>query len=59
MPCHFFSPACAVAAGKRLCLALTPKDIEQHPQIRIGGQVQEVDLRGYISRVAVEIIPPS
>lgn len=59
VPCHFFSPACAVAAGKRLCLALTPKDIEQHPQIRIGGQVQEVDLRGYISRVAVEINPPS
>lgn len=57
--CFFFSPACATAAGARLFLALTPKDRSRRPQIRIGGQVREIDLWGYISRVAVEVSPPS
>lgn len=58
-PCYFFSPACATAAGRRLFLALTPKDRSRGPQIRIGGQTREIDLWGYVSRVAAEISPPA
>ena len=58
-PCYFFSPACAAAAGKRFFLALTPKDRLRKAQIRTGAQTEEIDLWGYVSRVAVEIHPPA
>ena len=58
-PCYFFSPACATAAGSRLYLALTPKDTKRRPLIRAGEREQELDLWGYVSCVAVELIPPA
>lgn len=58
-PCHFFSAACAVLMGRRFVLALNPKDTGKPPQIRDGSQTRELDLYGYVSRVALEINPPN
>ena len=57
--CHFFSPACAALAGTRFVLALNPTDIRKKPRILDGGDEREIDVYGYVSRVAVEISFPA
>ena len=59
VPCHFFSPACATLVGERFILALNPKDILRRPQLLDGGGLKEVDVYGYVSRVAAEVRLPA
>lgn len=55
LPCHFLTPACASFAGGVPRLALTPRDTRRRPFVRTGTRVQEVDVNGYVSGLAVEI----
>ena len=57
--CHFLSPACAAICGDKLIYALSPRAGGGFPKVRIGEAVEELEIHGFISRVAVEISPAS
>lgn len=56
---HFFSPACAALLGGRFVMALTPRDITEHPRILQDGREREITLHGYVSSVSLAVSPPA
>ena len=57
--CHFFCPACASLLDARFAIALSPRDARLHPHIFNGKEDREINLHGYVSRVAWEVRLPS
>lgn len=55
----FLSPACAVLCGERMFCALSRQEGGGNPEIWEGGKKREVEVHGYVSRVAVEVNPAS
>ena len=55
----FLSPACAVLCGERMFCALSHQEGGGNPEIWEGGKKREVEVHGYVSRVAVEVSPAS
>lgn len=57
--CYFLSPACADPCGKELAYGLSSRSSGGRPKVRIGEKSRELEVHGFISRVAVEINPAS
>lgn len=56
---HFLSPGCAVLCGDRFVYGLSSRKRNGYPKIWTGKEFEEVEINGYISRVATVINPAS
>lgn len=57
--CHFLSPGCAVLCGDKFIYGLSSRKKNGYPKIWTGKEFENVEINGYISRVAAVINPAS
>lgn len=56
---HYFSRSCMDYLDGVLYVALSPRDNNEKPLLRVNGKDKELDMRGYITGVQVRLSPPN
>lgn len=50
---YWFSPGCAALRGGELVLALTPRDSTARPVLKVGAEIRDTGIKGYLTGVQV------